>query len=967
MTDDERLAARFQHLAPRDQAAALRALRDAGQEARIPRIVHPQLAGPLVMDLLADALLSLERPADALAIVEQREARSHASSTTLGLRTRALAKLGRLDEARTLVGDAKEYLARCILGEALLDAHAYAEARSVLEAAVAEHPSRRRALADFVQACAGMGDWVTGAAFAARLEETTSGEEGELPVKYVERLRAFHAGTGGTHRLAELDAELSTRRDQALARLDELLSDASGVAARSAPVSAVVPSVPVVLPEPTGTTASTGPREQREAPKVSAEELAHVAALVKRHTGFTELREGQAETLVRVLRGEDVLAIMPTGGGKSICYQLPGVLGQGVTLVVSPLLALMKDQIDSMPGPMRAAAISITSELSPAQARRALDEVAQGRYRLVFVAPERLRQATLLRALRQAGVARLVVDEAHCVSVWGHDFRPDYLGISEARRALGDPPILALTATAPPRVAKDIAERLGALTLVRASIARPNLRFEAVLARDADEKLRQLFALCKAQGGPGLVYASSRAKCEQLASALSSANIGALAYHAGLPDRAARQEAFMEGRVDVMVATVAFGMGVDKGDIRFVIHHDPSSSLENYSQEAGRAGRDGAPARCVLLATGADGGTLKMRAKQDLPSRELLADAWRLALDAAVDGIVVLDVDQVNALDPQDDVKPRVALSILAEAGALERLADTPLSSSSASRALVFRIRGDTSRVEAVLDRYAALADQRAKEIMDYVRTRQCRHKYLRAYFGESAPERCDNCDNCLGLGHEAGAPPAADDEAARRAILDALQNVRGVGELNLVWLLRGDARAADWLQDRAQGAFGVLAMRSESRIKALVRELEQRGLIARETLDHGGSSLKISGKGIDANFSPEPLGVPPPIEPKPRRQREPADAPTLTSEGDGPLFDALKRWRRERAEADGVPPYVVAHDATLRLVAQASPRTLEELGSIKGFGPIKLQKYGLDVLAVVERSLGVAPPFAKE
>ncbi|HWH08449.1 MAG TPA: ATP-dependent DNA helicase RecQ, partial [Candidatus Thermoplasmatota archaeon] len=745
-----------------------------------------------------------------------------------------------------------------------------------------------------------------------------------------------------------------------------------------------------------------------QAPPVTPEDLATAEALVRRHLGFPSLREGQAETLARVLRGEDVLAIMPTGGGKSICYQLPGVLSPGVTLVVSPLLALMKDQLDGLPAPMRAAAVSITSELTPAQARRALDEVAQGRYRLVYAAPERLRQGGFLRALREAGVARLVVDEAHCVSVWGHDFRPDYLGIAEARRALGNPPVLALTATAPPRVARDILSRLGRLTLVRASVARPNLRFEAIVAKDADEKLAHLLALCRETKGPGVVYASSRAKCEQLAAALEQAGVNVLAYHAGLPDRAARQEAFMEGRVDVLVATVAFGMGVDKGDVRFVLHHDPATSLENYYQEAGRAGRDGQPARCVLLATGQDGGLLKQRARADLPSRDLLQRAWQLVLHAKDEqGYAVLDVEQVASLDAGDDVKPRVALSILAEAGAVERLADAPRAvrlrgremglfeaaqalgvapeqveaaaleagGDTVGRTLLYRVVGDVSRVETVLERYAALAEQRAKEIMDYARTGGCRHAYLRRYFGEAVgpahgdaapgrggapPDRCGNCDNCLGISHEAAAASPQDDEAARRAILDLLQTVRGIGEVNLVWFLRGDQRTADWIRGRA--GFGSLAMRSETRIRQLVRELESMGLVTRETLSHGGTTLKVTPKGVDASFGAAPIVAPRPAPPPARRAEaapsaSPAtrDAPAGDLDGEAQArFEALRAWRKRVADEEGLPAYVVAHDATLRLVAQAAPATLEDLQRVKGMGPKKVEKYWAGILATL-------------
>lgn len=1002
---------RFQGLPPRDQATLLRAFLQAGEHAEVLPLVPPSSTSPLLLDLRAEALLKLDRPGEALACVLRREG-IQASSVSLALRVRALARLGHLDDALRALDAEKElpaYLRRVLKGEASLDAGDPRAAKAELEAAVSEHPTRRRGLLALVRACHGLQDWVVGAAYAARLLE--SAEEGPLPLEALQTLRDFHAAAGETQRAEELDRDLAARRSEARAQVAELLGEAPA----SAP-SVVTPAAPT--PQ-----APSPPPAAPAAPPVGPQEIERVEGLVRRHLGFPSLRPGQAETMARVLRGEDVLAVLPTGGGKSVCYQLPAVLTKGVTLVVSPLIALMKDQLDGLPPAMRAASVALTGELSPAQARRALEEVAEGRYRLVYAAPERLRHPVLLSALRRAGVARLVVDEAHCVSVWGHDFRPDYLGIGDARRALGDPPLLAVTATAPPRVERDIQQRLGPLATVKASVARPNLRLEAVLAKDADEKLAHLLALCKDTPGPGIVYASSRAKCEQLAAALQRGGILADAYHAGLGDRAERQEAFMEGKVDVLVATVAFGMGVDKGDIRFVFHHDPSTSMENYSQEAGRAGRDGAPSRCVLLATTQDGSLLKTRARQDLPNRDLVQKVADL-LRPDEQGFVTLDADELAALAPDDEVKPRVALSILVEAGAYERLPDVPrvlrvrgggprfsaiegrdvsafeladllgtgpgeveplLLGLEAEGALFFQVsgrahllrrKGDLSQVPAVLERYAALAEQRAKEIMDYVRTPACRHAYLRRYFGEDAPAQCGNCDRCLGLAHEALATDAADDEAARRTILEALAHFRGLGERNLLWLLRADPRASDWLTGRP--GWGALGFRSESALKRLLAELEKAGHLARETLEHGGVTLRVSDQGRAALHSSAPLVTAAPAVPRPApRPKAPPSAATGTlpgmGEATGPLaapappaddeplspeaqalFDALKAWRREKASGLGLPPYVIAHDRTLKEIAVARPATKEALLTVKGMGPKKVETYGEEILQVV-------------
>ena len=716
-------------------------------------------------------------------------------------------------------------------------------------------------------------------------------------------------------------------------------------------------------------------------------EVARVEALVRRHLGFPSLRAGQADTLVRVLRDEDVLAVLPTGGGKSMCYQLPAVLSPGVTVVVSPLIALMKDQLDSLPPAMRMVSEALTSELPPAAMRRALDDVASGRIRLLYVAPERLRSRALLHALRRARVKRLVVDEAHCVSVWGHDFRPDFLNIADARKKMGRPPLLAVTATAPPRVRDDIERRLGPLAPVVVSVERANLRFEAVHARDADEKLRHLEALCRDTPGPGIVYVNSRAKAEQIAGALAQAGVNAHAYHAGRPDRSLVQDAFMRNEIAVLVATVAFGMGVDKPDIRFIFHHDPASSLENYYQEVGRAGRDGEPARCVILATSQDASSLKQRAKRDLPAKDLIGNAWALIVQSLTDDrYALVDPDQLKALSPDDGVGPRVALSYLEEAGALERLGDVPrflvvdrvertlfdvaaerkvapeeveddlLENGepyrATARATLYRVLGEPERVEEVWERHAKLATQRADEMMDYVRTTRCRHHHLRAHFGDvDAPMKCDACDNCLGIAHDPAPAKAEDEQAASRAVLTALASIKGIGETNLVFLLRGDARTPEWATRNP--AHGALAFRSESKVRAAIRMLEDAQLVRRETLAHGGQSLKATPKGLAMLGTGGELPADFPSA-APSARLPGAEEGVELDEAGMRVFDALRTWRRRRADEDGVPPYVVAPDAALRAIAAARPGTAAALQAVKGMGPKRVEKYGEEMLAVL-------------
>jgi len=400
--------------------------------------------------------------------------------------------------------------------------------------------------------------------------------------------------------------------------------------------------------------------------------------------GFAALRPGQVETIAPVLRGEDVLAILPTGGGKSLCYYLPALLAEsGVTLVISPLIALMKDQVDSLPDHLRERAVTINSALEAGEVRRRLEQVAAGGYRLVYAAPERLRQPPFLHTLRRAGVNRLVIDEAHCLSVWGHDFRPDYLYIGAAREALGRPPLLALTATAPPRVRRDIVQHLGALRVLAGDVTRPNLRLSVFYAANTDDKRRYLLAFCRtytrAGKGSGIVYAGTRARCESLAALLRQEGMDAVHYHARMDDRAQVQDDFMAGRADIVVATVAFGMGIDKPDTRFIVHFAPPASLEAYAQEAGRAGRDGLPAECLLMCTAADRATLAERAGQELLPVEFLRRVYaavrRRLRDQPWGTMAAADLEtELSA----EGTSVRVALSLLEEAGLLRRGADLP-------------------------------------------------------------------------------------------------------------------------------------------------------------------------------------------------------------------------------------------------------------------------------------------------
>ncbi len=429
--------------------------------------------------------------------------------------------------------------------------------------------------------------------------------------------------------------------------------------------------------------------------------------------GFEALRPGQEAVIERVLRGEDTLALMPTGSGKSLCYQLPALMLDRCVVVISPLIALMKDQLDGMPDALAGISTAINSTLSRDEIRARLAAIADRKNRLVYAAPERLRHLPFVDALRRAGVALFVVDEAHCICLSGYDFRPDYLFIRDALRMLGESPLLALTATASPAMADEIAEVLGRkLHRVSTGALRPNLRLEIQRVPDNAARVERIRELCRRLDGPGIVYVNARARAEDLARLLRQDGAEADFYHAGLasPDRAERQDRFMAGKTRIIVTTAAFGMGVDKADVRFVLHADLPSSLEGYVHESGRAGRDGAPASCVAVLAPGDRGNLSRWAYQERPTTELALAVERAFRSRAEVGIVAVPVDDLrrdvgDELDIDvDETQVRVALSLLERAEVLDRRMDLPRVLS------IFRTRRGLASAPAELHAFVAAA-----------------------------------------------------------------------------------------------------------------------------------------------------------------------------------------------------------------------------------------------------------------
>ena len=648
---------------------------------------------------------------------------------------------------------------------------------------------------------------------------------------------------------------------------------------------------------------------------------------LREHFGFDDFRPGQEEVVRAALDGRDTLALMPTGAGKSLTYQLAAMLRPSPTLVLSPLIALMKDQVDKLPARIAETATFVNSSLTQEEAALRLAAVSEGRTRLLYAAPERLRQESFVRRLRDIGVGLVVIDEVHCVSMWGHDFRPDYLFIRRALDALGRPAVLGMTATATPATATAIAEALGReLGVVRTSVHRPNLRYDVERAENAEERLRAILRRLRAlDGAPAIVYARSRRSCEDIARTLVGHGVRAAYYHAGLDadERTTVQEAFISGRTPVVVATTAFGMGIDKADVRLVALVNYPDSLESYVQMVGRAGRDGAPSDTVLLAGDADAAALRRFALRGVPTPEMLRSVYRVVRES---GGVIEAGALAEAVGDEHD--PRVLVGMLEQSGILRRGYDV----GRAMRVELLPVdSGAGNIVDAMLDRYAREAAARVERIVSFADTSRCRHLQVAEHFGESLAAPCGACDVCAPTTAAQApvfAPPPLPNDPAQ-TIRDAVDGLRWpVGRRSLVALLRGSVKAPP--SARRSSAFGSLGAASDAQVTRWVRALEVTGSLVE--VERDGFRL------LEARPS-APL---------------PSLAPPQAARPDEPLVAELRAWRTERARQDGVPAYVVLHDTTLDELAALRPRSKGELAAVRGFGPTKLERYGMELLELL-------------
>lgn len=678
--------------------------------------------------------------------------------------------------------------------------------------------------------------------------------------------------------------------------------------------------------------------------------IADARAALTEHFGYPAFRPGQEAAVESVLAGRDTLVVLPTGGGKSLCYQVPALMLPKLTVVISPLISLMKDQVDALTA-RGLPATFVNSTLTSSQVSDRLARAIRGDIKLLYVAPERFDFGSTAERLRDAGVSLLAVDEAHCISEWGHDFRPSYLRIASVREKLGWPATVALTATATPHVRTDIVEqlRLDSPTTIITGFDRTNLTYSVLPTKNDAEKDDALVQLLRdmPKGGLGVVYASTRKSVERLGALLDRARIPAASYHAGLDDerRHAVQDAFMTEKVRAIVATNAFGMGIDKPNVRLVVHYAMPGTLEAYYQEAGRAGRDGLPASCYLLHAFPDRFTHEFFIKGAYPERSLVEEVYGV-LQRAADPSGVVDLSpeaiasRMKTKASGRDVES--ALRILIQAGAYRP-------EENAGWRVIVRLLATPERIKRDL---ASPGD--AMEL-----------GLLRAMWRVAGDAINDGAPIDLD-----GLPPGFGGSSGALSLLDSLQSRQFVeykraGSGNALTAHRKPLTAfkIDWttIDRRRKADIQKLdSMQQYAYTKGCRRSFVLRyfGDPAARPKCEGCDNCLGTRVEIEQGAAPSlRTGAKPKASRRPNQSRDERvvseEAPVLSG-ADEALLARLRDLRRTISRGDNVPAYVVFPDRTLAEMAVRRPTTASALGQIRGVGPAKLEKYGerfLDVL----------------
>ena len=683
--------------------------------------------------------------------------------------------------------------------------------------------------------------------------------------------------------------------------------------------------------------------------------------------GFEDFLDGQEGVIEQILSGRDGSVVMPTGGGKSLCYQLPALCRGGVTLVVSPLIALMKDQVDALEE--RGVAVTlINSTLTWNEQKERLEGMKNGAYRLVYIAPERFRASSFMSALSDVKIEMVAIDEAHCLSQWGHDFRPDYMRLGKALEEMGRPQCVALTATATPIVREDIR---GVLNLREpfesiSGFERPNLSFTITPVEKVAQKYGRLKKVL-AENKTGIVYCATRKKVEEVAETIHSWGLKCIAYHGGMSDqeREDTQNAFISREADIAVATNAFGMGIDRSDVRFVVHFEIPGSVEAYYQEAGRAGRDGEASVCELLFNYADTRTQEFFIDGVNPGPGMIRDVYQFFLNEADENYEVhRTLDEIkDAIGAKNGMAVGAAVGSLIRGRWVERF-DVPGMRAKGTRLLKPDVlTRDLTLDEAALEEKERRDREKLEKMVQLCYANTCRQQWVLEYFGEVDAPVCGSCDVCRGEENSERRAPSDEENLIVRKFLSGVARMsrrtptgwEGIfGRGRIVQMLLG-SKSQEVLRVRLHElkTYGILKKQGTAYLNALARSLNSGGLIVTQMGEYPLVTLTPRGEQVMMGKTSYSLEWPS----NDGGSKTSAEGVDLQDLGfDGQLYDRLKDVRTRLAKAAQVPAYVIFPNNTLEHLARLRPKTMDAGLLVKGIGEAKAEKYLEPFLKVIRQ-----------